>query len=148
MKISRIISVLLIAGFATVASLTIWQGLTSGSRGFGRGATYGNLWISYNWQERGILEDQVNWLVAAPNKIRDQGYSGDKDECYITFESGNTFRFTPDSENLIWVDPIEGAKAVPVGSSRKFIEDIEKSREKAKQQMFQSPEELIENVKK
>lgn len=77
-----------------------------------------------------------------------QGYSGTEGECFITFKDGKTFRFSPDSEKLIWVDPIEGPKEVSVGSSRKFIDGIEKSREKAKQQTFQSPEELIENVKK
>ena len=148
MKITRIIPILLFAGVAIFAGATIWQGLTSSGHGFGRGATYGNLWIDYSWQERGIREDKVNWLIATPGKIMGQGYSGTEGECFITFKDGKTFRFSPDSEKLIWVDPIEGPKAVSVGSSRKFIDGIEKSREKAKQQTFQSAGELIENVKK
>jgi hypothetical protein len=147
MKISRIIPIFLVAGVAIFAGATIWQGLSKGGRGFGRGATYGNLWVDYNWQERGIREDKVNWLIATPGKIMKQGYSGAEGECYITFKDGKTFRFSPDSEKLIWVDTIKGPEAFPVGSSRKFIEDIERSRDKAKQQTFQSAEEFIEQVK-
>lgn len=147
MKISRIIPILFLAGAAIFAGATILQGLTKGGRGFGRGATYGNLWVDYNWQERGIREDKVNWLIATPGKIMEQGYSGAEGECHITFKDGKTFRFPPDPEKLIWVDTIEGPKVFSVGSSREFIEDIERSRDKSKQQAFQSAEEFIEQVK-
>jgi len=72
-----------------------------------------------------------------------QTYRGQEDEWTFIFDSGKEFKFSPDTENLIWIDPVSGPIKISTDLTRELVEQIDKSKADAKGQIFKSGEELL-----
>ena len=121
----------------------IYRAMFESGGGRSSGFGYGNLWLRYSVQERGVLSDQVEWLIATPTMPENQTYRGQEDEWTFIFDSGKEFTFSPDTENLIWIDPVSGPIKISTDLTRELVEQIDKSKADAKGQIFKSGEELL-----
>jgi len=104
---------------------------------------YGNLRINYSINERRILGPKVEWLIATPVMPKNQTYRGDTNQWTFAFESGKEFSFSPDSKNLIWVDPASGPKKVTSDLTGDLIQRIDKTQPGANSKSFSSGQEFL-----
>lgn len=143
MKIARTISIVLYAiAFLIIGSFIYRVAFASGggrSGGFG----YGNLFINYSVEERGVLSPKVPWLIATPEMPTTQSYQGDADQFTFAFANGKTYILRPDSKNLVWIDPTAGPTTVPTDLTAELVQRIKQTRELAQGQTFRSGTELL-----
>ena len=132
MKIARAISIALHAiAFMVIGSL-IYRALFESGRGRSGGFGYGNLWIRYSVEERGVLDPKLQYLIATPEMPTNQTYEGATDKFVFTFANGKTFNFHPDSDNLIWIDPMTGPTKIPANLTSSLFERVEATSDSAR----------------
>ncbi len=132
MKIARAISIALYTIAFMVIGSVIYRALFESGSGRSGGFGYGNLWIRYSIEERGVLDPKLQYLIAAPEMPTNQTYEGAADQFTFSFANGKTFNFHPDSDNLIWIDPMTGITKLPANLTSSLFERIEANRESAK----------------
>jgi hypothetical protein len=143
MKIARAISIALYAIAFMVIGSHIYRALFESGGGRSGGFGYGNLWIRYSVEERGVLSPKIPWLIAMPEMPTRQTYEGDKDQWTFVFANGRVFTFRPDSENLVWIDPSSGPTTVPADLTGELVQRIEQTRDRAQGTSFKNADDLL-----
>lgn len=138
MKISLIIRTTLYALVATILGGLTYQLLFKGGGSGASGLPYGNLWLRYSVEGRGLLGPKVQSLIASPEMPTNQTYSGKQKQWTYTFANGRTFTFSLNSENLIWVDPLTGPVKLPTTLTNNLIEQIEQTQKQAREKNFEN----------
>lgn len=143
MKIARAIQIVLYAiAFMVIGSL-VYRALFESGGGKSGGFGYGNLWIRYSVEERGVLSPKVPCLIATPEMPTNQSYRGEDDQWTFSFANGKTFTLRTDSKNLVWIDPTTGPTTVRANLTGKLVERIEQTRDQARGQTFGSGTDLL-----
>lgn len=143
MKLVRVIQISLYAiAFMLIGGL-VYRALFESGGGSAGGFGYGNLWIRYSVEERGVLSPHVPWLIVTPEMPTSQSYRGDDDEFTFVFTNGKTHTFRPDSKNLIWIDPMAGPTMIPTDLTEELVQRIKQTREEAQGQTFGSGADFL-----
>ena len=138
MKIARTIQIALYSvAFMVIGSL-IYRAFFEGGAGRSGGFGYGNLWIRYSVEERGVLSPKVPCLIATPEMPTFQSYRGEDEQWTFSFANGKTFNLRTDSKNLVWIDPATGPTMIPADLTGEVIQRIEQTRDQARGQTFES----------
>jgi len=143
MKIHRVIQIGLYAVIFMIIGSLVYQALFERGGGRGGGFGYGNLWLRYSIEERGIRNPKVQWLIATPEMPTNQTYRRDEDHWTFTFASGKTHTFNSDPENLIWIDPTSGVTKLPAELTAELIKRIDQTQDQARGKRFGSGSELL-----
>jgi hypothetical protein len=143
MKIARAIQIALYAiAFMVIGSL-LYRAMFESGGGRSGGFGYGNLWIRYSIEERGVLSPKVPWLIVTPEMPTSQSYRGDEDQWTFVFANGKTFTLRPESKNLVWIDPTAGPAMVPTDLTSELVQRIEQTRDRSQGQTFESGTDFL-----
>lgn len=143
MKIARAIQIALYAIASMVIGSLVYRALFESGYGESGGFGYGNLWIRYSVEERGVLSPKVPSLIATPEMPTNQSYRGEDDQWTFSFANGKTFTLRTDTKNLVWIDPTTGPTTVPANLTGKLVERIKQTQNQAQGKTFGSGTDLL-----
>ena len=143
MKTTRLIQIVIYAIVLLLCGSLVYRALFASGGGISTGHPYGNVWVSYSVEERGIIDSKVNWLVVTPEQPKLQTYSGDEGLWSFSYENGKEFSFQPDSKNLFWIDPESGSRKIFTSLTKERIQRIIDTRPTIGAMKFKSGEEFL-----
>lgn len=126
-----------------LGGIVVWSSLTTGGYSRASAFSYGNLWVSYSWHDRGILPEEVDWLIASAEFPKLQEFDGIEREFRYRYADGTEIRFRPRGDALIWIDEGKNVIEVVRPLSKSLFDRIEESRESASAKTFSEPHDLL-----